>query len=278
MSFQDDAGDFTMVSHQLAAEVGLICAAVYGAVWRYCNMKGGNCRASLSTIGADLNIDRATAMRCITKLVKLGYLIDQTPGLRNVPHTYILGKTVAQCNSLGDKTVAESHTNCCRESHQLLQRVTPTVAESHLNRDINRDSNRIKERGLRAEINNEVLEICGYDLKYLSTETGKKVNDTVTQLITWGATTELIREFRFNYWWGSSPPTLRQLVDEWSKFMTWKQNPGDKKKKDSTNGYSRKHNGSILGTGQELDEQPTIDIYTGELVYPDGHREPASMS
>lgn len=203
-------------------------------------MREGNCRASYGTIGENINVDRRTVIRNIEKLCELGYLIDTTPNCKHAPHVYIIGKTVAQNNSLGvtfchsydEKGVTESHWGSDTES--LLG-----VTESHPKRDINRDSNRIRERESRAEINNKVLEICGYDLKYLSTETGKKVNDTVTQLITWGATVELIKEFKLSYWWGNSPPTLKQLIDEWSKFMTWKQNPGDRNRKDTTNGNQR---------------------------------------
>jgi len=36
-----DIGSFTPVPHTLAQEVGLVCAAVYGAVWRYCQMEEG---------------------------------------------------------------------------------------------------------------------------------------------------------------------------------------------------------------------------------------------
>lgn len=154
MSFQDDTGDFTMVSHQLAAKVGLVCAAVYGAVWRYCNMKEGNCRASYGTIGENINVDRRTVIRSIEKLCRLGYLVDTTPDCRHAPHAYIIGKTVSQNNNSG---VTESHPhneNGVTESHpKSTVGVTEShwgsdtesllgVTESHPNRDINRDSNR----------------------------------------------------------------------------------------------------------------------------------------
>lgn len=155
MSFQDDTGNFTMVSHVLAKEVGLVCAAVYGTVWRYCQMKEGICRASLNTLGADLSIDRATVLRSIDKLCKLGYLVDQTPDRRNAPHTYILGKSVAECNSSIDTTVVirnspevktvaynNSSNKTVAQNNATVAECNATVAESYLNRVSKRESKR----------------------------------------------------------------------------------------------------------------------------------------
>lgn len=141
MSFKDDAGDYTPISHALTKEVGLVCAAVYGLVWRYCQMKEGICRASLKTLGADISIDRATVLRTIEKLCKLGYLVDLTPDRRNAPHTYVLGKTVAQCNtsdntsvvmrnSSEDESVAERNKTVAYNNSSI-----PTVAESYLKKE-----------------------------------------------------------------------------------------------------------------------------------------------
>lgn len=130
-----EIGNFTPVPHSLAQEVGLVCAAVYGVVWRYCQMKDGICRASLDTLGSDINVDRATVMRSVKKLCELGYLIDQTPARRNAPHTYILAKSVAECNSPEVEAVAPNNS-----SSPTVAECNATVAESHLKIDSKKDS------------------------------------------------------------------------------------------------------------------------------------------
>jgi DNA-binding MarR family transcriptional regulator len=79
---------FTPVIDVLVEELGLIPAAMYGLVWRYCQGERGVCQASLDTLAERLHINRRTALRHLKHLVREGYLEDLTPDLRNHPHTY----------------------------------------------------------------------------------------------------------------------------------------------------------------------------------------------
>jgi polyhydroxyalkanoate synthesis regulator phasin len=79
---------FTPVIDILAKEHGLVRAAVFGRMWRFCQLSDGVCKASLETIAEGLGIDKATVMRHADGLSKNGYLEDLTPELRNKPHTY----------------------------------------------------------------------------------------------------------------------------------------------------------------------------------------------
>lgn len=83
-----ETGGWTPVIDSLARDQGLITAAVYGVVWRYCQMRERVCRASLDTLSAHLNLDRGTVLRHIKKLCAAGYLRDLTPDRRNAPHVY----------------------------------------------------------------------------------------------------------------------------------------------------------------------------------------------
>jgi hypothetical protein len=67
---------------------GVMVAAVFGRVWRYCQMSDGICRAKIETLASELNLDRTTIMRHLDTLVENGYLEDTTPYLRNRPHIY----------------------------------------------------------------------------------------------------------------------------------------------------------------------------------------------
>ena len=76
---------------------GVLTAAVFGRVWRYCQGSYGDCKASLQTIADELGISYATTMRHIKALCADGYLEDRTPNLRNRPHTYAdTGKVALQ--------------------------------------------------------------------------------------------------------------------------------------------------------------------------------------
>lgn len=135
-----DVDGFTPVIDRIADELGLTSAAVFGRMWRFCQMEDGVCKASLETIATGLGIDRATVMRHADKLCEAKYLKDLTPDARNVPHVYAdTGKagirvniTVAQRNSLAE-SVAQSNATVA-ESNK-------TVAESKLKKVLNTDSN-----------------------------------------------------------------------------------------------------------------------------------------
>jgi hypothetical protein len=79
---------FTPIIDVVADKMGLIPAAVYGVVWRYCQMRDGVCYATLETLAGHLGCDAATIQRHIRKLCEQGYIRDMTPSLRNSAHEY----------------------------------------------------------------------------------------------------------------------------------------------------------------------------------------------
>lgn len=79
---------FTPCIDVLIQEYDLITAAVFGRVWRYCQMERGVCQASLETIADDTGLSYNTVLRHIKMLVDGGYLEDASPDLRYKPHTY----------------------------------------------------------------------------------------------------------------------------------------------------------------------------------------------
>ena len=83
-----EVNGFTPVIDVLAQEVGLFTAAVYGVVWRFCQMEEHVCKASLTTIAERIGVSPATALSHVKKLCDAGYLKDLTPGRRNKPHVY----------------------------------------------------------------------------------------------------------------------------------------------------------------------------------------------
>ncbi len=68
---------------------GTVGAAIFGVVWRHCQMQDGICRASQETLGELIGVNsRMTMNKYLKRLVEDKYLIDTTPGLRNKPHIY----------------------------------------------------------------------------------------------------------------------------------------------------------------------------------------------
>jgi len=72
----------------VADEFGLVTAAVYGVVWRYCNMKSGRCFASQETLAKKVALKRRSMVKHLDTLVKYGYL--KVYGERGRPNVYFL--------------------------------------------------------------------------------------------------------------------------------------------------------------------------------------------
>lgn len=80
---------FTPLMDTVVKDVGITAAAVFGRMWRYCQMSDGVCNASIDTIAEGLgDISRSTIIRHIETLIENGYIKDHSPDLRNHPHTY----------------------------------------------------------------------------------------------------------------------------------------------------------------------------------------------
>jgi hypothetical protein len=79
---------FTPVFDRVLKDTSLLTAAIFGRVWRFCQMEDGVCSASQSRIADGLGISRTAVNEHIKLLVDLGYLKDLDPGRRNHPHRY----------------------------------------------------------------------------------------------------------------------------------------------------------------------------------------------
>lgn len=108
-------------------------AAVHGAMWRFCQMSDGVCRASLATIGELLGISPATVMRHAEELCKDGYFFDLTPDLKNRPHVYADTGKVVMKNKL--------NAHISQRNVGISQR-NAGVSESQLSKVLNKDSNK----------------------------------------------------------------------------------------------------------------------------------------
>lgn len=114
---------FTPLFDCVVHDLDVICAAVFGRMWRYAQGRDGACTASMERIADDLGIQRTTVYRHIKRLVADGYLCDMTPDAKGIPHRYAdTGKA-----ALVARVVAENNTH-------LLQKTTGGVAENNTKR------------------------------------------------------------------------------------------------------------------------------------------------
>jgi hypothetical protein len=79
---------FTPVLDTLTDNYGLITSAVFGRIWRYCQMDKGYCHAEQTRIAEQLGITRETVNRAIKVLVSGGYIEDSTPNTKGRTRIY----------------------------------------------------------------------------------------------------------------------------------------------------------------------------------------------
>lgn len=83
-------GHFTPLFDDIMQEHGIITAAVYGYIWRKCQLERGVCDASFQTVADDLNMSRRTIVTHIKLLVEVEKIVDLTPENDRKPHKYLV--------------------------------------------------------------------------------------------------------------------------------------------------------------------------------------------
>ena len=100
---------WTPLIDEITNQYGVVTSAVFGRVWRYCQMEDGVCCASQETIANDLRMDRATVNTHIKILVRDGYLQDLDPNVKNRPHRYAdTGKAGLESSIVAKKSVVKN--------------------------------------------------------------------------------------------------------------------------------------------------------------------------
>lgn len=152
---------FTPLIDALTQAHGVVTAAVFGRMWRYCQGERGVCQATLERIGDDLGLDKATVQRHAAKLCELGYLEDMTPGLRNKPHTYRDTGKASMSISIdvahNNVTLQSATSDCTPQRH---------VAESRLKKEVKKEVKRVageKPARPRDELFDALAEVCQVD-------------------------------------------------------------------------------------------------------------------
>lgn len=230
-TFLAEIKGFTPVIDVVVKDAGLIEAAVYGVVWRYCQMNDGVCNASIETLAEHTGLSTRTIMRHLERLEETGYIQDTTPDLRNRPHVYrdvgkvkILGMVEAGMTEshTSDGGMTESHSRYDRESH-------PGMTESHLKKHDTIEEN-IQETFVETESVSgnahfvALAKVCKIDLAMATKTQKNQIGQSAKVFKAAGETPDRINNF--GVWWYENdwrgkkrqPPTPAQVREEWGKF------------------------------------------------------------
>jgi DNA-binding MarR family transcriptional regulator len=274
-----ESGGWTPLVDGLTQDVGLLTAAVYGVVWRYCQMEERVCTASLDTIGRHLNIDRATVQRHLKKLCAAGYLQDLTPQRRNKAHVYAdTGRAQRPADShrppsTAPGSVAEDNV-AVAEDNVAVAEGNVTVAESHLKKDLKKDSMTESNNppGALKEISLALIELCQLDLTILDHHLLVELQETSRALA--GGDYRPADVVAFGRWWSAhdwrgrrgQPPEINQVRRSWGRFRHYQLQGGNK----SNHGHSYRTN--IAGLREPAGEtvlKKCFDPATGQTYYLD---------
>jgi len=224
---------FTPVIDEIVQDLGLMPAVVFGRVWRYCQMKDGDCSASLERIATEIGVSRKTVERHIKALCDAGYLVDTTPNRRNRPHHYkdagkvqVLGIIAAETRSdLKSYQVERSDTESEHSDRESDPGKTesPMKIEKETREDTHADSSPAKANFAM------LARICKIDLDTITpTQRGKLNQVEGFMRMVKSVSTQDLKEF--GVWWyehhwkgkDGQPPRPMQIREDWGIFSDWR--------------------------------------------------------
>lgn len=263
---------FTPIIDMIIPEVGLTGAAVFGVVWRHCQMRDRVCKASLQTMADKIGVSRATILRKLSELSELGFIEDLTPNLKHKPHVYRdtgkLGLDISIGISLGNTRSDEEYHGETQEYHSE----TVGVSQSELSKpieDTNKDTNitnqstseeppQKKKRGRPSkpkescpkEFFDALCILCKIDISVIDDITGERVRKVGLKLTKAGNTVEDLRGF-YRWWYSrdwrgkqGQAPEPEHISKAWGSFKDIGKNFGNPQHPNG-NGGSDNGNGQV---------------------------------
>lgn len=139
------AENFTPLFDDITEKHGLITSAVYGYIWRKCQLDKGVCNASFQTMANDLNVSRRTIVTHVKLLVSEEIIHDLTPNADRKPHKYIV--QTREINTATRETNAlVARENGSLDFQQLGQEIPQLGKQMQQTREINAPKDTIQER------------------------------------------------------------------------------------------------------------------------------------
>lgn len=217
---------FTPLFDEITERYGIVTSAVFGYVWRKCQMEKGVCCASFQTIADDLNVSRKTIINHIKILANDGLVEDLTPDADRKPHKYLVKEIpqTRESNTLDDKVTRESLTPGGESNSLALGNLIPQTRESLTPKDT--DTLRNKEYIYMHPLPDEVQELITAITQTVKTGYAPKTEDdfeaTAVMLLGWEVTPEKV--LGFSEWWrenGYYPgrPALKSMMNEFRNYL-----------------------------------------------------------
>lgn len=223
-NFLTEIKGWTPLMDAMVRELGLVRAAVYGVVWRHCQMKDRVCKASQETLAEILGIDRVTLNRHLKALVEAGYLIDTTPDRRNAPHVYKDAGKVLIRALLEAQVNPEGVTLDNTEPAEVLQKVTPVLQKvtPGCNLKLQEETDTIEDT--YTALFGVLAEVCQIDTKLATEKQRQQLAQSVKKLQ--AAEVKAAELARFPAWWSAEdwrgkkgqPPQPHQVRECWGAF------------------------------------------------------------
>jgi len=252
---------WTPVLDILAKQEGLTTAAVFGRIWRFCQMEEGVCRASQETIGDSIGVSAKTVQRHAQRLCALDYLEDLTPTLKGAPHIYRdTRKLQALQVELGQNDLtqvrSESPNSPVAESYELGRKVLTDRSESPIKRGEDRTKKEERE-GVAGATDLDALPPYQANFQALCDLCVKPVDLlTKDEKGHFNQVEKFIREkgrgnwrliLKFGEWWyqhdwrgkKGQAPEPSQVRKEWGRFMNWYRQNGNAQGEDSATAEQR---------------------------------------
>lgn len=88
--------EFYKTFYELPQMTTPVMAQVFGAIYRFCEMRDGICYASKETLGQLTGYTRKTVRENISKLIDAGWIVDLTPNQKFKTHRYTLTDSARQ--------------------------------------------------------------------------------------------------------------------------------------------------------------------------------------
>ena len=150
-----DVKGFTPIMDNVLKDTNLMAAVVFGSIWRYCQMENGVCQATLDKIADRVGISKQSTVEYIKILEKSGYIFDDTPDLRNRPHTYkdtgkaglhmgVSALNVAECENSA-LNVVDSALNVAECG------VKPRLIEDSIKKELKKDNTKITKESISSK-------------------------------------------------------------------------------------------------------------------------------
>lgn len=141
---------FTPIPDSMIERYGLTVAAVWGKMWRYCQMSFRVCEASQSRIAEELNLSRKTINESVAILVQDGYF--EKVSIPGKPNAYRdTGKATLRTEMQfieNDQPVTSGSTGYNQKLQQVSHLVTPPVTSGYTKKVLrnNKDTLRADEK------------------------------------------------------------------------------------------------------------------------------------